>query len=58
MSSGEVWMLRTLHDKIRAKNTHRRNTDTRLGGTVRSTQAGEDDSAGAAHGTEEGLHDG
>lgn len=47
--------MRTLHDKIRAENTHGGNADTRLGGTVRGTQAGEDNGTGAAHGTEERL---
>ena len=45
----------TLDDKVRAENTHGSNTDTRLGGTVRGTQAGEDNGTGATHGTEEGL---
>ena len=45
----------TLHDEIRAENTHGRDTDTGLGGTVGGTQAREDNGAGAAHGTEEGL---
>ena len=43
-----------LDDEVGAENTHSSNTDTGLGGTVRGTQAGEDDSAGATHGTEEG----
>lgn len=47
--------MRTLHDKIRAENTHGGNADTRLGGTVRGTQAGEDNGTGAAHGTKERL---
>lgn len=46
-----------LHDEVRAEDTHGGDTDPRLGGTVRGTQAGEDDSAGAAHGTKEGRID-
>lgn len=46
---------RTLHDEVRAKDTHGSDTDTRLGGTVRGTQAGENNGTGATHGTEEGL---
>lgn len=47
--------FRTLDDEIRAKDTHGGDSDTRLGGTVRSAKAGEDNGAGAAHDTEEGL---
>jgi hypothetical protein len=47
-----------LDDKIRSEDTHGGNTDTRLGSTVRGTQAGEDNSAGAAHSTEEGRVNG
>jgi hypothetical protein len=43
-----------LDDKVRAENTHGGNADTRLGGTVGGAEAGEDNSRGAAHGTEEG----
>jgi hypothetical protein len=46
---------RTLDDQVRAEDTHSSDTDTRLGGTVRGTKTGEDNGAGAAHGTEEGL---
>jgi hypothetical protein len=45
----------TLDDQIRPEDTHGADTDTGLGGTVRGTEAGEDDGCGAAHGTEEGL---
>ena len=48
-------MQPTLHNKVRAKHTHGGDADTRLGGTIGGTQAGEDDGAGAAHRTEEGL---
>ena len=48
---------RTLDDKIRAEDTHGGNTNTRLGSAVGGTQAGEDNGAGAAHGTKEGLCD-
>lgn len=47
--------MHTLHDEVRAEDTHGGDTDPRLGGTVGGTQAGEDDGAGAAHGTKEGL---
>lgn len=47
--------MRTLHDKVRAEDTHGGDTNTRLGGTVRSTQAGEDNGTGATHGAEKGL---
>jgi len=47
-----------LDDEVRAEDTHGGNTDTRLGGTVGSTDAGEDDSGGAAHSTKEGRVDG
>ena len=45
----------TLDDQVRAEDTHGRDTNTSLGGTVGSTKAGEDNGGGAAHGTEEGL---
>ena len=51
----QEWARLTLDDQVRAQDTHGSDTNTRLGGTVRGTQAGEDDSGGAAHGTEEGL---
>lgn len=51
MASGS----RTLDDKIGSEDTHGSDTDTRLGGTVGGTETGEDDGAGAAHSTEEGL---
>lgn len=47
---------RTLHDQIGTENTHGGDTNTRLGGTVGGTQAGENNGAGAAHSTEEGLY--
>lgn len=46
---------RTLDDKIGSEDTHGSDTNTGLGGSVRGTKAGEDDGAGAAHSTEEGL---
>lgn len=46
---------RTLDDEIRAEDTHGGNANTRLGSAVGGTQAGEDNGAGAAHGTKEGL---
>ena len=45
----------TLDDQVRAEDTHGRDTNTSLGGTVGSTKAGEDNGGGAAHGTKEGL---
>lgn len=45
----------TLDDQVRTKDTHGRDTNTSLGGTVGSTKAGEDNGGGAAHGTKEGL---
>lgn len=45
----------TLHDEIRSENTHCSNANAGLGGSVGSTEAGEDDGCGAAHGAEEGL---
>ena len=45
----------TLDDQVRAEDTHGRDTNTGLGGTVGSTKAGKDNGGGAAHGTEEGL---
>lgn len=45
----------TLYDQVRSENTHRRDTDTGLGGSIGSSQAGEDNGSRAAHGTEEGL---
>ena len=45
----------TLDNQVRAKDTHGRDTNTSLGGTVGSTKAGEDNGGGATHGTEEGL---
>jgi len=47
-----------LDDQVRAQDTHSRDTDTGLRGTVRGTKAGEDDSHGATHGTEKGRIDG
>jgi hypothetical protein len=48
---------RTLDDQVGAEDTHGSDTDTRLGGTVRGAKAGEDNGAGAAHSTKEGLND-
>lgn len=53
--ANRIGKLRTLDDKVRAENTHGGNTNTRLGGTVRGTQAGEDNGTGATHGAKEGL---
>lgn len=53
--ANRIGKLRTLDDEVRAENTHGGNTNTRLGGTVRGTQAGEDNSTGATHGAKEGL---
>ena len=47
--------LLTLDDEIRAQDTHSSNANTGLGGTVGGTEAGEDNSASATHGAEEGL---
>ncbi len=47
--------MHTLDDKIRSKNTHSRDTDSRLCGSIRGAKAGEDNGRCAAHGTEEGL---
>lgn len=47
-----------LDDQVGAEDTHSGDTNTRLGGTVRGTETGEDNSAGAAHGTEEGRVNG
>lgn len=49
--------IRTLDNQIRSEDTHGSDTDTRLGGTIGSTQTGEDDGAGAAHCTKEGLRE-
>lgn len=49
-------MSRTLHDQVGPENTHGGDTDTSLCGSICGTEAGEDDGAGAAHGTEEGLY--
>lgn len=46
---------RTLHNQVRPEDTHGRNTDARLGGTVGSAEAGEDDGGHAPHRAEEGL---
>ena len=46
---------RTLDNQIWSKDTHSRDTDTRLCGAVSGAEAGEDDSGCATHGTEEGL---
>jgi hypothetical protein len=46
----------TLDDQVRAEDTHGRDTNTSLGGTVGSTKASEDNGGGAAHGTKEGLY--
>lgn len=48
-------MVLTLDDEVRAEDTHGRDTNSRLGGTVGSAEASEDNSGCAAHGTKEGL---
>jgi len=46
-----------LDNQVRPENTHRRDTDASLGGSVRGAEAGEDDGACAAHRAEErGIH--
>lgn len=50
-----TFVVLTLDDQVRTEDTHSRDTNTSLGGTVGSTKAGEDNGGGAAHGTEEGL---
>lgn len=46
---------RTLDDQVRPEDTHGRDTDTSLCGTVGGTEAGEDDGGRAAHRSEERL---
>jgi hypothetical protein len=46
---------RTLDDQVRAEDTHGRDTNTGLGGSVGGTEAREDDGRRAAHRAEEGL---
>lgn len=47
-----------LNNQIGAEDTHAANTDTSLGGTIGSAEAGEDDGGRAAQRTEEGRVDG
>lgn len=49
------WGGHTLDDQVGPENTHGRDTNTGLGGTVGGAEAGEDDGGRAAHRTEEGL---
>jgi len=44
----------TLHHQVRSEHGHGRDSNARLRGTITGTDAGENDGAGAAHGTEEG----
>lgn len=46
-----------LDDKVRSENTGGGNSDTRLGSSVRGTEASEDDSSRATHGAKEGRID-
>ena len=46
---------RTLDDQVRPEDTHGRDTNTSLCGTVGGTEAGEDDGGRAAHRSEERL---
>lgn len=46
---------RTLDDQIGAEDSHAANPDTGLGGTIGSSEAGEDDGGRAAQRTKEGL---
>lgn len=46
---------RTLDDQIRAQDTHCRDTNTCLGGSIGGTETRKDDGRRAAHRTEEGL---
>lgn len=45
----------TLDDKIRSEDTHGRDTDAGLRGSIGGAEAGEDNGRCAAHGTKEGL---
>jgi hypothetical protein len=47
--------VHTLDNQIRPEDTHRGDTDTRLGSSVCGAETCEDDGAGAAHGAKEGL---
>lgn len=47
--------IRTLDNQIWSKNTHSANPDTRLGGSVCSAEAGEDNGRRATHRTKEWL---
>lgn len=46
----------TLDNKIRSKNTHGGDANTRLGSSIGGAKASEDNGGRAAHGTEEGLN--
>lgn len=48
-------LAHTLDDEIGSQDTHRRDTNTRLGCAVSCAKASEDDSAGTSHSAEEGL---
>ena len=47
--------MHTLDDEIGSKDTHGRDTDAGLCGSIGGAEAGEDNGGGAAHGTEKGL---
>ena len=47
---------RTLDNQVRSEDGHSTDTDTSLGGSIGSSEAGEDDGRGATKGTEERLY--
>jgi hypothetical protein len=47
----------TLDNQVGSEDTHGTNTNPRLGSSICSTKAGEHNSRGAAHSTEEWLYD-
>lgn len=53
--AAQIVQAHTLDDQVGPKDTHRRDTDTSLCGSVCSPEAGEDNGASAAHCTKEGL---
>ena len=50
------WYEPTLNDQVWPKNTHGRDTDAGLCGSIGSTEAGENDGGCASHRAEEGLY--
>lgn len=46
---------RTLDNQVRPQDGHPANTDTSFGGSIGSSETGEDDSRGASQCTEKGL---